>query len=85
MDRVLALLKRHGWTVREVRGNLLKLHVDPIAIPRACALLRRQLEDAGCILHEAKPPYARPCAWAEYDAAEMRACLWLVTSDAYLR
>lgn len=85
MDRVLTLLKRYGWRVLEVRENLVRLHVDPIAIPRATAMLRRQLEDAGCILHKAKPPYALPCAWAEYDVAEMRACIWLVTSDEYLR
>lgn len=84
MGKVLALLKRRGWHVLEVRGNLIKLHVDHIAILRATALLRRQLEDAGCILYEAGPPYDRPCAWAEYDVAARRACVWLVTSDEWL-
>ncbi len=83
MDETLAFLKANGWQVRSVQAHLITIHVDPIAIVRAAARLRRSLEDVGVFLYPVDVE-DRPRAWATYDASAMRASLYLVLSDEYM-
>jgi len=84
MDEVREFLEAQGWTILEIRGNLVRLFIDPIAIVRAAARLRRSLEDVGVFLYKANTAPDKPCAWVEFDVSTLRSVLNLVISDEYM-
>jgi len=85
MDRVVEILRGAGYRVIGVEGNRIEIVINPLDIGRMPMRLRNVLADHGAIIHEAKHPFDLPCAWVEYDLATLRARLFVVINDSFIR
>lgn len=85
MDRVVGILRGAGFRVVGVEGDRIEIEINPLDIGRMPMRLRNLLADHGAMVHEAKPPFDLPCAWIEYDLASLRARLFVVINDSFIR
>jgi len=85
VSRTVALFHDGGWKVESVHEHGVVLRIPPLDISRVPARLSRMLGTVGVVLHEAREPYDRPCAWVEFDLATQVARVHVILRDEWLR
>jgi len=85
VSRTVALFHDGGWKVESVHEHGVVLRILPLDISRVSARLGRMLGTVGVVLHEAREPYDRPCAWVEFDLATQVARVHVILRDEWLR
>jgi len=85
MTKVQQLFHDNGWRVESVHEHGVVLRIPPLDISRVPARLSRLLGTVGVVLHEAREPYDRPCAWVEFDLSSQVARVHVILRDEWLR